>query len=103
MWTPSHSRDNPVSFSANSTLDVLLNLPPLDIELAIEILRVLLDRLDGVLSDLVLSIHEIELFTGPVFFHAGWCGNLGFNVRKFPHYLFVVDDRISASLLDENG
>ena len=104
MWTHGHSRDNPVPFMSNGTLDILLNQLPLNIKLAIEELGVLLDRHGGVVSNFALNLHEIELFSGSASLHTGWCRDRGLSVRKFPHDLFVVDDRIAAAfLLDEEG
>jgi hypothetical protein len=80
-----------------------LDLPPLNIELPIEELRVLLDSFGGVISDLVLYLRKIERLSGPVSFHAGWRRDQGFRIRKFPHDPFIVDHNISAFLLHDGG
>jgi hypothetical protein len=80
-----------------------LDLPPLNIELPIEELRILRNSLRGIIPDLVLYFREIKLLRGPVFFHAGWRRDRGFGIRKFPHDPFIVDHNISAFLLHNGG
>src|SRR5258707_1235307 len=66
MWARCHRRDDSISHSVGHTRNILLNLPPLDIELGIEELGVLLDSFIQIALDFSLQLDEIERATSTV-------------------------------------